>query len=181
VEQYDPLVRGIFSVGARTVELHDAAGATAVLAAHVTSVLLDYAVLAEQLNVGKLGALAAGKARRAGPRLPAVTNSSPHLKKISDLFAIRTTQRRACGLGVGRLATKGATLRRHGLLADIEPARRNGEARVTSGPDFDAETKLLNRRSKLPVPRGGVNPYDQNAPWGEKVHKPVQCGLKRLD
>jgi hypothetical protein len=65
VEQYDPLVRGTFSVGARTVELHDAARATAPLAAHVTSALLDYyALLAEQLNVGKVGALAAASPSR---------------------------------------------------------------------------------------------------------------------
>jgi hypothetical protein len=74
-----------------------------------------------------------------------------------------------------------AILRGHGLSADIESARRNCEAVLTVRPGFDAQAKPLNHRSKLPGALGGVNPNDQNAPRGQEVHKPVQCGLKRFD
>jgi hypothetical protein len=66
-------------------------------------------------------------------------------------------------------------------LEDIHPARRNGEAVLTTRAGLDVETKLLDRRAKLPPLGRDVNPYDQNTHWREEVHKPVQCGLKRLD
>jgi hypothetical protein len=66
-------------------------------------------------------------------------------------------------------------------LADTESARRNGETVLTACPGFDTEAKTLNRRPKLAVPWGDINPDDQHTGWGEEVHKPVQCSLKRLD
>jgi hypothetical protein len=63
------------------------------------------------------------------------------------------------------------------------PARRNGETMFTENPDLDVEAQSFQDRGDLSIGRAfrRIDSYDQDSGRSEKMHEPIQRGLKGAD